>query len=239
MSRHLIESARAEDEMAKNQMLMSRVKTRLRWYRWTMIFGNIVLWLGSLLNIYLWVSLHNTGYAFITYFLAEEIPDVIYFPVCAITALAGLPFVILAFCADAFEKTSPLYILSIVSFILLILCFINIIISFEPVRTRDSLIFMLLMIAEVCGSFFFMTAFSTMEKLKKEPGYPDFSFNISGLLSQDQQKYVDYQNARLRGEYSKPPMTKLPSDDDFEMGDLELPEVNGDYEIVDVRRKPL
>ena len=237
MSRHIAETAAKEEEYARNQITMTKFKDKMRIYRWILEFGNIVLCLFSFGYTYLWFSLHKFAITFVTLFLAEEIGTV-NFPVFVITAVIGPVLLVVSFCADAFHKKRLLFVNLFVCFLLLVLLFINFVTGYEPVKLHNFIAFEIIMLIEVIATAYFIGVMGIDEELKKKDGYPDFNFNVSEKLTEEQQKYTDWYNARQRGEYTssnkvKEPVTPV---EDFGMEAL-LPDE--DYVVEDIRKKPL
>ena len=65
MSRHIEESVRLENEYAKNQITMGKVKIRLRWFRLLLFYGNIVLFVFSIYYTYIWFSLKKFAFLYV------------------------------------------------------------------------------------------------------------------------------------------------------------------------------
>lgn len=243
MSRHIVENAALENEYAKNQVLMNGAKRRMHWFQIIMFFGNIVLSAFSIGYTYLWFSLHKTAFAFRVLFLADDMEgNVVHFPIFTVTLIVAPIFVLLCIIAVASVKGVYVNIIGAVSALLMLLCIVNAVVGFEPVKLTNTVAFAIIMALESGLSFFFVSAFSTMESLKGKEGYPDFNFNVSGVLTQEQQKYMDYYNARLEGKKVDSNKPSLPDEDvgvmgELETDDLKLPEES--YERVDIRRMPL
>ena len=238
MSRHLSNAEKDESEYAKNQLLMFKARTRVKSFRLLLFFGNIVLSVFSLGYTYLWFSLHKVAMTWEVVMMDNDINGPINFPIFVVTLVAAPLFVILAALAEIQTRSIYVHIMGIISSLLFVLCLGNAIFGLEPVKPVNTFAFCLIMGIEAVASFFFVSAFSTMEGLKDKPGYPEFNFSVSGVLTAEQQKYMDYYNARQKGKrpVSNSPLNVDTSADTF--GDeVLLPDE--DYVVEDIRRKPL
>ena len=247
MSRHLAEQTALESRYERNHAVMAKAEDRLKKFRIILIYGNIVLSLFSFFSTYVWLS--QKKYAWLYYngsSLAElntEKP-VIFFPIFCITVVIGPLFVVLSILADGFKKGKLLNILGIIAFVLCGLTVINGVFGFEPVKPVNTVAFSVVMALEVLFSFRYVAAVSTIESLKEEPGFPYFNFSVTGLETAEQKKYTEYYN-RLLAEADKASAEGAPAPAVMEEAvpgvmpesDLTLPDE--DYEMEDIRKKPL